>query len=91
MQHDGDVLWLPPGWHHQVKTVGVAAPGTGQLAGGFATWALPRAMSANALLNYLFGKVTENQLMDRSKHLSTKGSLDKALYKLHVALEGGRG
>ena len=86
MQNDGDILWLPPGWHHKVMTVGVARPGTGQLAGGFATWALPRAMSADALLNYLRGRVVEGQQMRQPKHLCTKGLVNEALHELHATL-----
>ena len=62
IQTAGDILWLPPGWRHAVRTCaeGVPGPVTG-VASHWTTWVLPRCLAVNAALAYTAGNVVESQ------------------------------
>ena len=40
-QNAGDVLWLPPGWVHQVTTLGGEMINDRSMSAGFAIWCVP--------------------------------------------------
>ena len=83
LQMSGDVLWIPPGWHHEVSTVtGSLQNHNRQRAASFASWCLPSAQSADALCHFLAGHVDEGQVR-KGKRPADK-ELKAKLYKLRV-------
>ena len=66
MQAEGDLIWVPPGWHHRVNTL--SGPSCDRVASGFAAWLMPRGLHAYALLNHTFGDAGESQLPIAGAH-----------------------
>ena len=76
-QFAGQLLWLPPGWYHQVKTTGygpeqalsesLGLGRTPQIAHSFAVWCLPRELGEYALSSYASGASEEKQKSNHPK------------------------
>ena len=79
VQEAGDLLYLPPGYHHQVTTLGSTR------AVSLVTFWMPEECKAAALLNFLGGDVQENQVS--SGGVNVRNSLDKSR-RLLRALSG---
>lgn len=66
-QNAGDVLWLPPGWVHQVTTVGGEVINERVMAAGFAIWCIPAPWRALTLMRKITKESVEQQKPERRK------------------------
>ena len=89
-QQPGELLWLPPGWYHEVFTSGIAFMNTsrhrdvnadGGVAYSLACWHVPTALRAQTVLAYALGKSVESQ--GGAGPLDVKGRSQK-LYEVFV-------
>ena len=65
-QRPGQVLWIPPGWYHEVWTTGgvmVASSEDRQeiVAPSWVTWCLPKRLALRSLCALLAGITSEDQ------------------------------
>ena len=64
-QNAGDVLWLPPGWVHQVTTLGGEMINKKVMSAGFAAWCVPAPFRALTYSRYITGEAVEQQKPER--------------------------
>ena len=64
-QNAGDVLWLPPGWVHQVTTLGGEMINKKVMSAGFAVWCVPAPFRALTYSRYITGEAVEQQKPER--------------------------
>ena len=79
-QRPGQVLWLPPGWYHEVWTTGgvVVASSADRheiVAPYWTTWCLPKRLALRSLCALLAGITSENQLQMRRVSAAQKREL----------------
>ena len=94
IQEAGQLLWLPPGWYHEVKTTGygpelprprdlprdcINSGSEIHVAHAFTVWCLPEELCEYALISYACGASEERQKPDNSMSNSAERT---ALYKL---------
>lgn len=61
VQRDGDLLWLPPGWSHEVRTVNGQFCNGRELCMHWVSWCMPFARLERAILAYACGVIGEGQ------------------------------
>ena len=70
-QRDGELLWLPPGWYHEVFTTGISYMTSspyryvntqGGLAYSLTVWHVPAELRVQTVLQYVCGMSEEGQL-----------------------------
>ena len=66
-QAAGDVLWLPPGWVHQVTTLGGEMINHKVMSAGFAIWCVPAPHRALTYSRMITGESIESQKPAASK------------------------
>ena len=81
-QAAGDVLWLPPGWVHQVTTLGGEMINHKVMSAGFAIWCVPAPHRALTYLRYVTGESVESQKPAASKRKTEEEDPAVTLKKL---------
>ena len=81
-QAAGDVLWLPPGWVHQVTTLGGEMINHRSMSAGFAIWCVPAPHRALTYLRYVTGESVEKQKPAAGKHKMEEEDPEVTLKKL---------
>ena len=61
------MLWLPPGWVHQVTTVGGEVINERVMAAGFAIWCIPAPWRALTLMRKITKESVEQQKPEKRK------------------------
>ena len=61
VQRDGDMLWLPPGWSHEVRTMNGHMCNGRELCMHWVSWCMPFARLERAILAYACGVIGEGQ------------------------------
>jgi hypothetical protein len=81
LQQAGDLLWFPPGWHHEVRTTG------GTLLAGYCVaphlvgWCIPKRLVYDALATLGCGLAKESQCPNVLSRPHKKASLYRAMKK----------
>lgn len=87
-QSPGQILWIPPGWYHEVWTIGGALMERGGkkeiVAPHWVSWCLPKELALRSLCALLAGVTGENQA---KKNLTA--AQKRELYVLLVAYADG--
>ena len=81
-QAAGDVLWLPPGWVHQVTTLGGEMINDRSMSAGFAIWCVPAPHRALTYLRMITGESIESQKPAASKRKMEEEDPEVTLKKL---------
>ena len=79
-QRPGQVLWIPPGWYHEVWTTGgvMVALSKGRqeiVAPSWTTWCLPKRLALHSLCALLAGITREDQVDERRVTAAQKREL----------------
>ena len=62
LQEDGDLLWVPPGWSHEVRTLQGSRSHNTELCMHWVTWCTPFAFFERAVLAFACGVISESQM-----------------------------
>ena len=74
-QNAGDVLWLPPGWVHQVTTLGGERINQRVMSAGFAVWCVPAPFRSLTYLRYITRESVEQQKPESGKRKADEQEL----------------
>ena len=76
VQEAGDVLWLPPGWVHQVNTLGGEIINERVMSAGFAVWCVPAPFRSLTYLRYITRESVEQQKPESGKRKADEQELN---------------
>ena len=76
VQEAGDVLWLPPGWVHQVNTLGGEMINERVMSAGFAVWCVPAPFRSLTYSRYITKESVEQHKPESSKRKADEQELN---------------